>query len=331
MRKRLRPILPRRAAKAVRNDTEMVFDQGITTANYLPREHGKGVTGMTRTLFAVALGVLLGVYAMAVAQTAPQMTMQQYEARLRECQNRQRAADSTRAVVEQQIAQKRAELSSLDEQIASTNRQVLEAVAADSAAIRAYLGQLDAIIQQLQAMRQLPADQIVDARERGDLDTIANQLAQLKTNRIAALPEAKAKIQTADQMIAELRAVQRPVPEVRRDQYTVVRGDYLWKIAKKPEIYGDPYTWVRLYTANKDRIRNPDLIYPNWVLGVPRNQAPGTYWVKRGDRMRTIAQEVYGDPSQWTKIYRANRDVIEAVSGGRRVIYPNMILTIPQN
>ncbi|HQI76657.1 MAG TPA: LysM peptidoglycan-binding domain-containing protein, partial [Candidatus Latescibacteria bacterium] len=218
---------------------------------------------MTRTLYAVALGALLGLSAMAAAQTAPQMTMQQYEARLRECQNRQRAADSARAVVEQQIAQKRAELSSLDEQIAATNRQVLEAVAADSAAIRAYLGQLDGIIQQLQAMRQLPANQIVDARERGDLDRIAEQLAQLKTNRIAALPEAKAKIQTADQMIAELRAVQRPVPEVRRDQYTVVRGDYLWKIAKKPEIYGDPYTWVRLHTANKDRIRNPDLIYPN--------------------------------------------------------------------
>jgi len=67
MRKRLRPIPLRRVAKAVRNDSEMVFNQGIMTVKYSPREHGKGVTGMTRTLYAVALGALLGLSAMAAA------------------------------------------------------------------------------------------------------------------------------------------------------------------------------------------------------------------------------------------------------------------------
>jgi nucleoid-associated protein YgaU len=303
-----------------------------TTQQVAPRSGEEGVKKMTRRFVTVVLTALLSLSAIAVAQAQREMTMVEYEVRLRACQIRQRVADSTRTAIERQIAQKRAEIGTLEQQIVALARQTLDAVgAADSAAVRTYLGQLDAIIQQLQAMRQLSADQIVTARERGDLDRIDAQLTQLKTNRISALPEAKAKIRTADQMITELRAVQRPVPEVRRDQYTVVRGDYLWKIAKKPEIYGDPYTWVRLYSANKDRIRNPDLIYPNWVLGVPRNQAPGTYWVKRGDRMRTIAQEVYGDPTQWMKIYRANKDMIRAVSGGRRVIYPNMILDIPQN
>jgi len=45
--------------------------------------------------------------------------------------------------------------------------------------------------------------------------------------------------------------------------YTVKKGDTLWDIAKKPEIYGDPMKWRKMYKLNKDVIKNPDLIYPN--------------------------------------------------------------------
>mgnify|MGYP001408433884 CR=1 FL=1 len=53
--------------------------------------------------------------------------------------------------------------------------------------------------------------------------------------------------------------------------YTVVKGDCLWNIAKKPVIYGDPFKWPKIYRANKDKIRDPDLIYPRQVFKIPRN------------------------------------------------------------
>lgn len=46
--------------------------------------------------------------------------------------------------------------------------------------------------------------------------------------------------------------------------YTVAKGDNLSKIAAK---YGT--TWQQLYAANRDQIKNPDLIYPGQVLKVP--------------------------------------------------------------
>ena len=49
------------------------------------------------------------------------------------------------------------------------------------------------------------------------------------------------------------------------DQYTVMAGDYLWKISKKDDIYGDPYQWIRIYSVNKDQIKDPDLIYPDLI------------------------------------------------------------------
>jgi nucleoid-associated protein YgaU len=42
--------------------------------------------------------------------------------------------------------------------------------------------------------------------------------------------------------------------------YTVKSGDSLSKIAK--HFYGDANKWHRIYDANKDKIKNPDLIHP---------------------------------------------------------------------
>jgi nucleoid-associated protein YgaU len=49
--------------------------------------------------------------------------------------------------------------------------------------------------------------------------------------------------------------------------YTVVKGDSLSKIAKA--LMGDATKWRALYEANKDKIKNPDLIYPGQVLKIP--------------------------------------------------------------
>ena len=49
--------------------------------------------------------------------------------------------------------------------------------------------------------------------------------------------------------------------------YTVVAGDSLSKISKK--IYGNANRWKEIFEANKDKIKNPDLIYPGQILKIP--------------------------------------------------------------
>lgn len=50
-------------------------------------------------------------------------------------------------------------------------------------------------------------------------------------------------------------------------EYTVVKGDSLWKIAK--EQLGSGYKWSEIYQANKAAIKNPDLIYVGQTLTIP--------------------------------------------------------------
>jgi nucleoid-associated protein YgaU len=49
--------------------------------------------------------------------------------------------------------------------------------------------------------------------------------------------------------------------------YVVVSGDSLSKIAKRE--YGDAQKWPQIYEANRDIIKDPDLIYPGQILRLP--------------------------------------------------------------
>lgn len=56
-------------------------------------------------------------------------------------------------------------------------------------------------------------------------------------------------------------------PAAAEHEYTVVAGDSLSKIAKRE--YGDASKWHAIYDANRDTIKNPDLIHPGQKLRIP--------------------------------------------------------------
>ena len=58
-----------------------------------------------------------------------------------------------------------------------------------------------------------------------------------------------------------------PSPATRFRVYTVQKGDSLSKIAKHE--YGDANAWKKIFEANKDIIKDPDLIYPGQELKIP--------------------------------------------------------------
>ena len=53
--------------------------------------------------------------------------------------------------------------------------------------------------------------------------------------------------------------------------YQVERGDSLWGISGKAEIYANPYQWPLIYKKNSDKIRDADLIHPGQVFDIDNN------------------------------------------------------------
>ncbi len=123
---------------------------------------------------------------------------------------------------------------------------------------RAQQAEMDAI----EAMYQREEGRAAYAAARHLVDSL-REAQRLQTAVVARPP-------------AQVAATPEPLPEpaavdpISEDQhYRVRRGDSLWKIAARPEVYADPLRWVGIYQANRHHVKNANAIYPGQVLLIP--------------------------------------------------------------
>ena len=103
------------------------------------------------------------------------------------------------------------------------------------------------------------------SRKEGPKADRQKDLDALKMNKISALPEFFDQVH--NQMQSELDAWIEAPKEVN---YTVVKGDCLWRIAKKDQFYGNGFAWPMIYKANRDKIKDPNLIFPKQIFSIPK-------------------------------------------------------------
>ena len=159
-----------------------------------------------RTILSVTvLGVLVvGTASQANAQQ-DKMTLEEWQAALDACNQREATASARISDLESQIADVRRQISDLDRQISAVRQEIT------------------GLNQQVSSTQ-------------GEIRRVQDELERVK------------------------------FPET----YTVIKGDCLWNIAKKDYIYNDPFKWPDIYEANKDKIKDPDLIYPRQVFTIIR-------------------------------------------------------------
>jgi nucleoid-associated protein YgaU len=80
-------------------------------------------------------------------------------------------------------------------------------------------------------------------------------------------------VQSGGSSTAPRAATPAPRPIETEKQYTVVAGDSLSKIAQRE--YGDAGAWRRIYDANRDIVKDPDLIHPGQQLRIPSAETRG--------------------------------------------------------
>jgi len=100
----------------------------------------------------------------------------------------------------------------------------------------------------------------------------ASQVSGLNASQQSALAEADKAIRNAEGRKAyDLLTPLMTELGTANIEYQVVRGDSLWSIAGKQTIYDNPYQWPLIYKANRDQIKDADLIYPGQDFTINRN------------------------------------------------------------
>ena len=277
---------------------------------------------VVNTLLVCSLVALVAIPEQAVAQ---EMTMKEYKIQVQQQADREQAAKNEIAKCDAEIANLKSQVAEVEGQITATWGEIYSAIGVTEADVNAYRDRLNGLERDLNAMGALSPEDLWQRRK--EINGIEVQLEEAKNDKIYVLSEMKDKVAALEGKIAQLRA---KMPKGMYDEYTVNRGDYLWRISRSSDVYGDPMQWVRIYSYNRDQIKDPDLIYPDQIFKIHRDNAPNEYLVGSGDNLAKIAgsMDVMGDPTKWRALYEANKDVVGDDPG---LIYPYQVLKFPTN
>jgi nucleoid-associated protein YgaU len=272
-------------------------------------------------LFSILLIVLIGSTLFAQSYNYEEMDMDQYNALLQEWQGRLDAAQ--KAITDEDA--RLAEATTCNEETQAAIDGVWDEIYAALGSSREeneeFKKQVAALRSDCNAMLSMTPDEIY--RRKGEIPALKERHAEMMANNLALLSENEAALKSIESLIMQIEEKGKPAEP---DTYTVLRGDFLWRIANKSEIYGDAYAWMRIYSSNTDQIKDPDLIYPEQIFRIPRDVGPNEHLVQKGEFLSKIAgySNVYGSPFQWQKLYEANKGVV----ADPNVVYPYTVLKI---
>ena len=275
-------------------------------------------------LLSVAMILLLVLSSVAYGQEERKIKMDEYQAELAGYQTREAEASTKSATLKAEIEALKMELGATQAAIDAEWAAIYAALGVTSSDVDAYRNNLKSIEGQIDGLAGLSPEELFQKRD--EICGISKAIEEAKGSNAALLTEMENMLADLDAKLANLKA---KVPANIFDDYTVENGDYLWKIAKKDDIYGDAYQWIRIYSVNKEMIKDPDLIYPDWVLKIARGVGMDEHLVVKGEWLEKIAglSKVYNDPTKWTKLYEANKDLVSDPS----LIYPHQVLQVPQD
>jgi len=129
---------------------------------------------------------------------------------------------------------------------------------------------------------------------------------EIEKAKLAALEESKRKqaaleaeeqaIKEQEMVLADLVLVSIPEryqhdPSKTRFLHEVKKGETLWQISQREDVFGDASKWTQLYNINGMIVSKPDLIYPEQLIYIENNSRYDKlmeYTIKKGDNLWDI-------------------------------------------
>ena len=217
--------------------------------------------------------LLLAVMALGVSNAQETMSKEQWQQEMQSYTQQRDNLKQELASLNKDIDNLKQQIASLDGQIQKTNDETLALVGA-TAELRAQFAQklsnLESTVDNLAKL----SDADLLAR-KGDVTKAQDEHDALLKQKIAAFAEFQRRLQAVQDKLNSLKntLAQQTIAANHETIYVVKTWakdrDCLWNIAKKPSIYDNAFQWPKIYQANRDQIKDPNLIYPHERLKIP--------------------------------------------------------------
>ncbi len=240
----------------------------------------------------------------------------------------QRKADAIARAerLEQEIGTLRDDISKNDAEYENVKQEIYDFLGVSAADLPQIRRKLSYYGSKIDNWNQLADSELWDAKKA--VTELIAEYNDYRESKYGKMPDVRQEFSDLDNRIAGLESdLERAKPKYFEDEYTVKTGDSLAKISGYSFIYNDPSKWGIIYRANRDKIKDPNLIYKDQILNIPRGK-PYSWKVWKGESLWKIASypEIYGKGSEWPRIYRENQDKIKDPN----LIYPNQQFSIPR-
>lgn len=214
-----------------------------------------------------------------------ELTCDEADARILEYKNQNQTQQTKLDGLKSDIMKSESDLAQSVTDLKKCNDDIYAMINATEADINNFRQRLGTLEGRVREMQRLNDDQLAD--RQAEVKGLETELNGMRGERIAALPE------FYDRVVALGRDIKGLYREKKVKGYTVgtwaENRDCLWNIAGKTEIYGDPFQWPKIWQANTEQIKNPDVIQPGWVLNIPpagpksddEMKAERKYWRKK--------------------------------------------------
>lgn len=218
----------------------------------------------TKLIFTILIALFLSFDTQILL--AQEMTKKQWQQEMSQFTSKRNELKSKLDKLNADIKNLEQQSQKLDADLASCNEALLNLLGVTQAEYDAFMNELTGYENRTNELMRLSDEELLKYRD--EVVKMNSRVAEMAKHKIALIPRIKTRIEKLQDNIASLMKTLDKAKTYTVGTWSKDR-DCLWNIAKKKDIYNNAWLWPKIWQGNKDKIKNPDIIKPKWVLKIP--------------------------------------------------------------
>lgn len=198
-----------------------------------------------------------------------EMTREEWQAQMTSYKQQQVELEAEIGKLDVEIAGLKEQSSKLDADITACEDALYAMLGVSRTDVAAFDKELNQIENRISELQRMSDAELVNYKD--EMLKMDARLKEMAKSKICLIPRYGDRVKSAQNKLAALMS------SIQKEKtYTVGTWsrdrDCLWNIAKKKDIYANPWLWPKIWQGNRDLIRDPDIIKPKWVLKIPEGK-----------------------------------------------------------